>query len=87
MEKDDGQGQLEAVCEDVDQGRGQSHHPAPASFRIVMLLQRPEIAELLVKVGDDDGLARGREDHLHVGLGLHLSLSIVTCAVARLGLK
>ena len=87
MEEDDGQGQLEAVGEDVDQGRGQRHHPAPASFRIIMLLQCTKISELLVKVGDDDRLTGGGEDHLHVGLGLHLSLSIVTCAVGSLGLK
>ena len=73
--------------EDVDQGGGQGHHPAPASLRIVMLLQCPEISQLLVEVCDDDGLAAGGQDHLHVRLGLHLSLCIVTSTGRGLGLK
>ena len=30
--------------------------------------------------GDDDGLAGGRDDHLHVGLGLHLPLRLMAAA-------
>ena len=86
VEEDDGQGELEAVGEDVDQDRGQGHAPAPASLGVIMLLEGPQVTKLLVKVGDDDGLARGGEDHLHVGLGLHrpLHLHIITGAAARL---
>ena len=86
VEEDDGQGELEAVGEDVDQDRGQGHAPAPASLGVIMLLEGPEVTKLLVKVCDDDGLARGGEDHLHVGLGLHrpLHLHIITGAAARL---
>ena len=86
VKEDDGQGELEAVCEDDDKDRGQSHTPAPASLGVIMLLEGAEITELLVKVGDDDGLTRGGEDNLDVGLGLHwpLHLHIVTGAASRL---
>ena len=84
VEENDGQGELEAVREDVDQDRGQDHAPAPASLGVVMLLEGAEVSELLVKVGDDDGLAGGGEDHLHVGLGLHRPLHVVTSAASGL---
>ena len=82
VEEDDGQGELETVRQDVDQDRGQRHHPAPASLGIVVLLQSLEIPQLLIEVSDDDWLTTRRQDHLHVRLGLHLSLNIKTCAAS-----
>ena len=81
-----GEDDLRAEDEDVDHGGHAEDDPAPASLGVIMLLERPQVTELLVKVGDDDGLARGGENHLHVGLGLHrpLQLHIVTGAAARL---
>ena len=43
-------------------------------------LSSPEISEFLIELCDDDRLAGGRDDHLHVGLGLHLPLRLMAAA-------
>ena len=87
VDVEDAEAELDAAGEDLDEDSTEADDPSPSSFRIVMLLQGPEVAQLLVEVCDDDGLARGGQDYLHVGLGLHLSLGIVTSTVRGLGLK
>ena len=48
---------------------------------IFSIASLPEISEFLVKLCDDDWLARGRDDHLHVSLALpHLPGSLLTGA-------
>ena len=39
--EEDGERDLDTVPDDVDQEGGQSHQPAPASLRVVVLLQGP----------------------------------------------